>query len=306
MERDWEAWLRNAATGPSDAEKERRDRTETRIRDAIGASPEIPAKDVRVFAKGSYANNTNVRLDADVDVAVEWIGSFATMKVFDAKDLQDADLDLVDVPPGSPPQTPADWRAQVERALLAALGSAVDTSGDKAVTVGASSSTLDADVVPCYRLRRYDSRTVFHEGIRLFPRSGGHVDNWPQQNLENGRAKNTATGRRYKETVRCIKRLENDMLDRGVIGKEVHSYLLECLTYNVANARFNSASYLERTRSVLAWLWAGLRTEGDRANEYEDWHEVNELKYLFRSTQRWTRLEAYEFVNRAWDEIGIS
>ena len=96
------------------------------------------------------------------------------------------------------------------------------------------------------------------------------------------------------------------MLDRGVIGKEVHSYLLECLTYNVANARFNSASYLERTRSVLAWLWAGLRTEGDRANEYEDWHEVNELKYLFRSTQRWTRREAYEFVNRAWDEIGIS
>ena len=151
MERDWEAWLRNAATGPSDAEKERRDRTETRIRDAIGASPEIPAKDVRIFAKGSYANNTNVRLDADVDVAVEWIGSFATMKVFDAKDLQDADLDLVDVPPGSPPQTPADWRAQVERALLAAFGSAVDTSGDKAITVGASSSTLDADVVPCYR-----------------------------------------------------------------------------------------------------------------------------------------------------------
>ncbi len=27
---------------------------------------------VRVYVKGSYANNTNVRRDSDVDIAVEW------------------------------------------------------------------------------------------------------------------------------------------------------------------------------------------------------------------------------------------
>lgn len=186
--RDWKTWLRNAAVGPSDAEKDRRDRTERRIREAIAASPGIPGSDVRVFAKGSYANNTNVRLDADVDIAVEWTGWFYTAKEFEAKGLENSDLQLVDIPPDTPPSTSADWRSRVERALVDAFGSSVDSSGDKAVTVAGDAATLDADVVPCYRLRRYDSKTVFNEGIRLFPKSGGRIDNWPQQNLENGRA----------------------------------------------------------------------------------------------------------------------
>jgi tRNA nucleotidyltransferase (CCA-adding enzyme) len=35
------------------------------------STSDLPSS-VRVYAKGSYANNTNVRRDADVDIAVEW------------------------------------------------------------------------------------------------------------------------------------------------------------------------------------------------------------------------------------------
>jgi hypothetical protein len=40
------------------------------IQEALSESHEIPA-DIRVFPKGFYANNTNVRQDSDVDVGGE-------------------------------------------------------------------------------------------------------------------------------------------------------------------------------------------------------------------------------------------
>lgn len=51
------------------------------------------------------------------------------------------------------------------------------------------------------------------EGHRIYPMSGGHVDNHPQQNYDNSVAKNKATGRRYKEIVRCTKRLILELYD---------------------------------------------------------------------------------------------
>jgi len=71
MPRDWESWVRTAARPASRTEEEERDRTFNRVRDALRASPEIPSS-VRSYVKGSYATNTNVRRDADVDIAVEW------------------------------------------------------------------------------------------------------------------------------------------------------------------------------------------------------------------------------------------
>jgi hypothetical protein len=54
MARDWEAWLAGASGPASPTEEAERDRTETRIRDAIRASTEV-SSDVRVYAKGCYA-----------------------------------------------------------------------------------------------------------------------------------------------------------------------------------------------------------------------------------------------------------
>src|SRR5947209_4189158 len=69
--RDWETWLATASGPASATEEQDRDRTEARIRRAIEAASDLPSS-VRVYAKGSYANGTNVRRDSDVDVAVEW------------------------------------------------------------------------------------------------------------------------------------------------------------------------------------------------------------------------------------------
>ncbi len=67
MEEKLSSW-----TGPSsDSEQEKQDRTERMIREAIDAHRAFEDCALAVFAKGSYANNTNVRADSDVDIAVE-------------------------------------------------------------------------------------------------------------------------------------------------------------------------------------------------------------------------------------------
>jgi predicted nucleotidyltransferase len=59
-------------TGPSStSEQEKQERTERMIREAVKNHEPFADCDLKVYAKGSYANNTNVRADSDVDVAVE-------------------------------------------------------------------------------------------------------------------------------------------------------------------------------------------------------------------------------------------
>jgi len=36
-----------------------------------------------------------------------------------------------------------------------------------------------------------------------------------------------------------------------------------------------------------------------------EWGEINELKYLFRTGQPWTLLQAHSFASAAWDFLGF-
>jgi tRNA nucleotidyltransferase (CCA-adding enzyme) len=59
-------------TGPSsETEQDKQERTERMIRQAVDNHPAFKNCSPSVFAKGSYANNTNVKLDSGVDIAVQ-------------------------------------------------------------------------------------------------------------------------------------------------------------------------------------------------------------------------------------------
>ena len=300
MARDWETWLRNSIGPASATEEQDRDRTEQRIRNAITVDSRLAGK-VRVFAKGSYANNTNVRRDSDVDIAVEWNEWSYITKANEAAELPWERLG-VRVGTDLGPQ-PGEFRRWVESALLSAFGSAiVDTSGSKHIHVIAGSTTLDADVVPCFRLLRYDRPGgTPHQGIRLYPKLGGTVENWPEQKRTNGVTKNNNMSRRYKQLVRAMKRLENDMVQNGRLPEEVHGYFIECLLYNIPNATFTDRSYKATAKNILAVMWQTIENGG--AN---DWVEVNNLKWLWRSGQTWTPEEASNFAYQAWNYINES
>ena len=68
--RDWESDFRKWAKPPGITEEQRIENAEKSIRNAIRASEKLRERNVRVFTHGSYKNNTNVRRDSDVDIAV--------------------------------------------------------------------------------------------------------------------------------------------------------------------------------------------------------------------------------------------
>lgn len=297
--RDWERWLQSSGSPASADEEAKRDRTEKRIRDAVRAAG-ISAGQARIYVKGSYANNTNVRLDSDVDICVEWQSTFAVSRMGSAVD---ASAGALGYSPATTEFDPQAFRRLLERAMVDAFGTgAVSTTGNKVITVAGGPSTLDADVVPCREMRRYDGvGSVAHVGSRLYPRDGGYVDNWPQQHYDNGVAKNRRTGKRFKTIIRCLKRLENDMVATSIITKPIPGYLIECLVWNAPDSCFGHAQLLTDLRAVFRSIWTPLSTD----DSCENWGEINELKYLFTGSQKWTRQEAFDFADKAWDTVGV-
>jgi hypothetical protein len=297
--RDWEAWLATASGPASPTEEQERDRTETRIREAIVAARDLLSS-VRVYAKGSYANNTNVRRDADVDIAVEWNETIKVKKWGDTETMTPAQLGYTPVDKAI---APAEFRRRVERAMIAAFGSGpVDTTADKHIGVAAGTNTLDADVVPCFGLNRYDAPRLYHRGHRIYPKSGAPpVDNYPKQNYDNGVAKNNATRRRYKEIVRCVKRLVGELYDERIISRDYPGYLLECLVYNVPNDRFGHTRRYDDIQGVFRYLWNGLGTQ----STYNAWTEPSELLMLFRGRPDRIPANARNVIEKAWQRIGI-
>lgn len=294
---DWESWLRSAAKRPSDNETSKRDRTEREIREALANYEPLRGRPYRVYVKGSYVNNTNVRLNFDVDIAVEYHGFFYYDLEFE---LKGQDKSIVGIVDSDDPYSRDDFRADIEAALNIAFGNDAVTAGDIAYRVRENRTTLPADVVPCWEYRRYDAQNTCHTGSRVYPKSGGHKDNFPAIQLERGRAKTQATSRRYKRMVRALKKLQTVLISNGALEEELPSYLIECIVYNVPNDEFNKLTYVADMRNVLAFLFNGTLTSASCS----DWHEVHELRYLFRGSG-WDYTRVHALADAAWDYIGF-
>ncbi|KRB80089.1 hypothetical protein ASE01_00860 [Nocardioides sp. Root190] len=277
-------------------------RAERMIREAIDQHPPLQEDrgSLHVYAKGSYANRTNVRRDSDVDIVVEnrrlYYSDYIDTKTAHAAVLDPYATDYTGV------WIPETWRDEVENALRSYFGLRdVDTTGDVAVTIAAvPGSRPSSDVVPAFEYRRFDSadRRATHHGSKVFKKSGGAIINYPFQQLENGNAKDRRTGGKYKEFARALKNGENALVEAGLMGAKP-SYLMECLAYNIPDADltpgFTHSSWFQH---ALATLFNRLRQQ---EYAHDDWVEPNELKWLFSPAQRWSVDDARELASRLWD-----
>lgn len=291
----------NWAKGPGQTEADQCDNAVRAVRKAIDADKELAAlEDISVFPQGSFRARTNVPGDSDVDVCVRYDGAF-----------------FADYPEGKT-RTDfgnilgglnfADFKAMLETALVNHFGQAEVRRGDKAFDVRENTYRIDADVVGAYEHRRYpgekdaNGKLRYETGIAFWTDSGRLIKNWPQQNYDNGVQKNDRCQRRYKRTVRIVKRLCYKMQgDSVAAAKDIGSFLIECLVWNVQDKYFASETYTETLRQALAYLLVKTSTD-DGCSE---WGEVNELKYLFRTSQPWTRSQAHDFLHAAWKYIGF-
>lgn len=265
------------------------------IKEAVEAHAGFDDCSLTVYAKGSYANNTNVRADSDVDIAVQcsdvlyWDEAEPGAKTSKGE-------------PYTGPWTPSRLRSELQSALEKKFPGEVDSSGSAAFKVNSSSARVDGDVLPCFDYRYYFSSGGFREGSKAFKTDGTSIVNYPQQQLENGRAKNIRTSLRFKKAVRVMKRVENVMVDDSIID-ELPSYFIECLVYNIPDSILIRASWVEVVRGVLGHVYEELEG-GEPTDENSRWLEVNGCKYLFHPAQKWTRQDGRDFAQAAWTYLG--
>lgn len=282
------------AARPSQTERDKMENAERAIKNAVSASDKLRARNIRVFAQGSYRNRVNVRADSDVDIAVLCSNTF-----------------FWEGPDGSTPETfgiePAKYhfetfRADLGEALVDYFGQSAVKAGDKAFDIKANTYRVDADVAPFFNHRRYDASARYLEGVEMRTRAGRPIINWPDQHYDNGVAKNDRTGRSFKGCVRILKSLRYSMLHDKIASAEgTSSFLMECLIWNVPDDFLAYSTWSQSMREAMAYLFNNTMAY-DKCSE---WGEVSELKYLFRGGQAWTWESTHKFLSDCWDYAGF-
>ena len=297
MSRNWESVFSTWSQGPSDTETTRAENAQRQIREAIQVSEKLKNRDIRVFTQGSYKNRVNVRQNSDVDIGVLCFDTYFpeypddNVKARLAESNEPATYEY------------ATFKNELEEALVTRFGRSAVTRGSKAFDIKANTYRVEADVSAFFEHRRYTSATRYLSGVEMLPDdlSPPRVRNWPEQHYENGVAKNEATSRRYKRITRILKSLSNEMASTGIkSAEEAPSFLIECLAFNAPNESYNYTSFKPMVRHVLASLFNDTMSD----EKCSEWGEVNELKYLFRASQPWTRIGAHQFLSDAWNYIG--
>ena len=254
-------------------------------------------KNVRAFPQGSYRNQTNVREDSDVDVCVLCEDIFY---YFLPAGISEREVGIFPAPYNF-----GDYKNDVERALAKKFGRGNVRRGNKAFDVNEGSRRVDADAAPCFAYRLYvasrASGLQYYEGTALIADDTRHLfTNFPQQQYDNGVAKNKATNRRFKKAVRIVKKLSHEMEQAGsTSAKVMASFLIESLIWNAPDHLFGAPSLRDMTQSILAHLWQQTRTDSTCST----WREENGIKLLLGTSQFWTRSQANQFLYDAWNYV---
>jgi len=229
---------------------------------------------IKLFIQGSYANNTNVRTESDVDIAVVEENIFRTKY---RMGVSDSNYGFSNAP------TPAQsFKDEVQGALTAKFGNDVKR-GDKSIKINGNSYRKDADSVPCRRYRDYQNDYRNDEfnyvgGIVIYPDSGGTIINYPEQHISNGKQKNTDTKFHYKKMVRIIKKMRYLMEDNYISSaNNVGSFVLESMLWNVDSNWYitNCGQY----RKVFAFSQLIQLLIASKSN-FINWKEANGIKPL--------------------------
>ena len=275
----------------SDTEEIRVENTVRMIKDAMDKSVLSSKYEYEIFSQGSYANNTNVKKNSDIDICI-MVKSMFYCQYVDGLSKDNYNHSSSSIGANV-------FKNEVIKALISKFGAESVSIGNKCINIGSNSYHVNADVVPCFQYRNYrkiqsrDSER-FIEGIKFFTSSGNkEVINYPKRHLQNGISKNNETQYRYKNLVRIMKHIKNEMRDVELVDENISSYLVECLIWNIPNQMFfNTNNYTDLLHRALIYLVSKMDC---------DWVEVSRMFYLFHAEQKWTLQETKDFVIKMID-----
>lgn len=295
MARYTEDQLTSWTKPPSDSEQTKLENSERMVRDAINSDEKLKKKSTETFGQGSYANNTNVRLNSDIDINVRYTGGF----YFNLPpDTEEKDVGIESLPPSG--YSYSEFKDDVENALVAKFGRNDVKRKDKCITIKGNSYRIETDVVPTWNYRRYSKNGNYVLGAKFRADSGTWVVNYPKQHIENGVNKNSNTYRRFKRLTRLHRKLRYKMIDDGEnVSDNITSFLLECLVWNVPNRIMNdNDTWTERLKQSIVYIYEQTKDE----DTCKEWGEVSELLYLFVS-RKWTYKDVNSYMVLLWNHL---
>ena len=247
-ERQLETWSHQGSTVQSAA-------TYRSVRSAL-ADKRAPyaARNFEIFLQGSYANDTNVFAESDVDVVI----CLSSVFYDDITELNESEQATYSADWTSAPYTFNQFKKDVAAWLQSVFGDGVKV-GSKAIFIPGDGARRDADVLACVEHHRYTSYRSkldkqYHKGICFWTSSGEKIVNYPKQHAANCTGKHQSTQNLFKPNVRAFKNVRNAMVDAQYLGDGVApSYFIEGLLWNVPQAEF-SRSYVRTARNALSWL----------------------------------------------------
>lgn len=228
---------------------------------------------VDIFIQGSYANNTCVRNESDVDIAVvrsdlyEYaFGEHFSSSTADKR--EDAAL----------------LKNTVEKTLKSRFPGQVHR-GNKSIKVDGNTYRKKADTVPCMSMHYYYRSDLkdyisYYDGVVIFADDGSEIRNFPKQHITSGKAKNSRTNHYYKKMVRIMKKMRYLMSDCGYgCADSVSSFGVESLTWNVPDSLFTKYScYGFAFEEIVNYLYVHKANIGN-------FYEANGIKKLCSSQQ---------------------
>lgn len=288
-----EEQLNNFRYPPSYTEETKLSNAESQIRDALKESIPLRTKNYKVFGQGSYANDTNVKNNSNVDINVR-LDDTVFVDLPEGKTFND--LGYSDTT-----YHYSDFRKDVLDALTSYFGDKYIRDNNKCITVLPNSSRVEIDVVPTCKYVRYDSLTNIVEGVKFFAKDFTMVQNFPLQHIENGKVKNSNTQKRFKRLTRIYRRIRYKMIDDGIaVSDNITSFLLECLVWNVPDKIFNDYdTWTDRLRESIIYLYDKTESQ-EKCNA---WGEVSELLYLFRDSRKWSTEDVRAFLVQMWQYL---
>lgn len=290
MSKFTEEQLNSFRNPPSYTEEEKLSNSEFEVKEAVKNWEPLRNKTIKVFGQGSYANDTNVKNNSDIDINVRL-----------------DDPVFVDLPKGKSNEdygysdsnySFSTYRKDVLDAMIDYFGKEYVVDNDKCITILPDSTRVETDVVPTLKLKRYDSDTKVIEGVRFISKAGKKITNYPLQHIENGKKKNSQTQKRFKRLTRIYRRIRYKMIDDGIdVSDNITSFLLECLVWNVPNNILNDYNtWSDRLKYSIVYIYH--QTKNDET--CKDWGEVSELLYLWRGNRKWSREDVNNYMLQLW------
>jgi hypothetical protein len=212
------------------------------------------SKSFHIRLQGSYANDTNVYRDSDVDLIIRLDSSF----YHDAPTLPPDQYRIFERKyPGTAVYGLPEFKVEVANWLRQRFGDI--EVGQKAIFIPGAGRRRDCDVLPCARFKYYyrvtEDDESFADGICFFLRDGTRIVNFPVQHSNNCTTKHGTTNQWFKPTVRLYKNMRNYLADRNILREGVApSYFIEGMLWNVPSEKFGTSfgsTFIETFNHVI-------------------------------------------------------